>query len=203
MVENSSLPVTVKIRSGWDAGSVNYRETAAAACEAGAAMVCLHSRTRAQGYSGSADWAHIRDLKERSSVPVFGSGDIFTAGDAVRMLKETLCDGVMFARGAMGNPFIFRETKSLLEAGFAGLSSAPSPEERLRAGLSHLERSIRYKGEALACREMRKHFTSYAKGIPGGSRLRASLVRASSREEYVELVEEFIGGAGGALLSTP
>ncbi|MDR0708611.1 MAG: tRNA-dihydrouridine synthase, partial [Spirochaetaceae bacterium] len=106
------VPVTVKIRSGWDAASLNYREAAATALDAGAAMVALHPRTRAQGYGGKSDWALIADLAARLPVPVAGSGDLFRAEDACRMLRETGCAAVMFARGALGNPFIFRETRA-------------------------------------------------------------------------------------------
>jgi nifR3 family TIM-barrel protein len=190
MKENTSLPVSVKIRSGWDSGSVNYRETADAACQAGAALVCLHARTRSQGYTGAADWGQIRDLKERCPVPVFGSGDLYTPEDAKKMLGETGCDGLMFARGALGNPFIFRETRRLLESGAA---AAPSPEERILAGLEHLERCVRAKGEALACREMRKHFAAYIKGLPGSAKFRGAVVQASTPEEYRRLATEYLG----------
>jgi nifR3 family TIM-barrel protein len=189
MRENSCLPVTVKIRSGWDSASVNYRETADAACRAGAALVCLHARTRAQGYAGNADWGHIRDLKEHCPVPVFGSGDVLDAGAAARMLRETGCDGLMFARGAIGNPFIFLQTRALLERGEA---LAPSARERLQAGMEHLGRALRAKGEAVACREMRKHFAAYTRGLPGSARLRAALVRASSVEDYKKITDEYL-----------
>jgi nifR3 family TIM-barrel protein len=191
MKENCSLPVTVKIRSGWDASSVNYRETAGAAGEAGAALVCLHARTRSQAYAGEADWNHIKDLKEHCSVPVFGSGDVLNAGAAVRMLRWTGCDGIMFARGAIGNPLIFRETKALLACGGAEPASA---EERIKLGMEHLERAIRAKGEVLACREMRKHFTAYTRGLPGSARLRAALVQASSAEDYKRIADGYLAG---------
>ena len=188
IAENSSLPVSVKIRSGWDAQSINYIETAAAACEAGAAMVCLHARTRAQGYAGAADWQHIKNLKQSCPVSVFGSGDVMDSGAAARMLFETGCDGVMFARGAIANPFIFRETREFLES---GRLTPPTAKERLALGRRHLELSIKLKGEELACREMRKHFSAYTKGLPGGARLRAAFVRASSREDYLRIIEDY------------
>jgi nifR3 family TIM-barrel protein len=187
--ENSCIPVTVKIRSGWDAASVNYRETADAACQGGAALVCLHARTRAQGYAGKADWGHIKDLKEHCPVPVFGSGDVLDAQAAEGMLRGTGCDGLMFARGAIGNPFIFRQTRAFLERGEA---ETPSARERIQAGMEHLERAVRLKGEALACREMRKHFAAYTRGLPGGARLRAALVRASSPEDYKEITDGYL-----------
>ncbi|MCL1817349.1 MAG: tRNA dihydrouridine synthase DusB [Spirochaetaceae bacterium] len=188
ITENSSLPVTVKIRSGWDAAAINYRETADAARAAGAALVCLHARTRAQGYTGAADWQHIADLKRACPVPVFGSGDVLDAPAAARMLAETGCDGLMFARGAIANPFIFRETRELLENGSL---TPPTIQERFALGRRHLELAIQAKGEALACREMRKHFTAYTKGLPGGARLRAALVGASTREDYLRITDEY------------
>jgi nifR3 family TIM-barrel protein len=191
MKESCALPVTVKIRSGWDAASINYLETADAACQGGAALVCLHARTRAQGYGGRADWGHIRDLKERCGIPVFGSGDVLSGEEAVSMLRETGCDGLMFARGAIGNPFIFRQTRACLALGRV---AEPSARERMRMGLEHLDLCIRAKGEVLACREMRKHFAAYSKGLPGGARLRAALVRACTAADYRETVEGYLTG---------
>ncbi len=175
------VPVTVKIRSGWDDGAINYRETARAATEAGAALVALHARTKAQVYAGKADWSHIADLAAVCPVPVIGSGDLFSAEDAERMLRETGCAGVMFARGAMGNPFIFAEAKALLRYG----SYAPiDPVERLRTGIRQLLLLVEDMGEAAACREMRKQFCAYTKGVPGGAAIRERLVRAETAEDY-------------------
>ncbi len=175
------VPVTVKIRSGWDDSSINYRETARAATEAGAALVALHARTKAQVYAGKADWSHIADLAALCPVPVIGSGDLFSAEDAERMLRETGCAGVMFARGAMGNPFIFSEAKALLRFG-----SHPTiePAERLRTGIRQLMLLIEDMGEAAACREMRKQFCAYTKGVPGGGAIRERLVRAETAADY-------------------
>jgi nifR3 family TIM-barrel protein len=142
--ENSKVPVSVKIRSGWDAASLNYRETADAAVQAGAALVCLHARTRTQLYAGSADWSHIKDLTQHCPVPVFGSGDVLSAGAAAAMLEETRCAGLMFARGAIGNPFIFHETRALLETG--GVLT-PTAAERHAAGRGPHELMVRAKSE--------------------------------------------------------
>jgi len=111
------VPVTIKMRSGWDSQSLNYAECGRIACEAGVAMVTLHSRTRAQGYEGVSNWSHLADLASRLKVPVTGSGDLFSPEAAERMLRETGCAAVMFARGAEGNPFIFPATRSLLSSG--------------------------------------------------------------------------------------
>lgn len=179
-----SVPVTVKIRSGWDRASINYDTCARIAVEAGAALVSLHARTRAQGYAGKSDWLHIRDLVSRLAVPVAGSGDLFAPEDAEAMLQETGCAGVLFARGALGNPFIFGATRSLL---LTGSYTPPKASERLHTGLRHLRLLAQDRGEKSACREMRKHFCAYTKGIPGGAPLRNKLVHAETIEEYVAL----------------
>ncbi|MDR2397615.1 MAG: tRNA dihydrouridine synthase DusB [Spirochaetaceae bacterium] len=179
-----SVPVTVKMRSGWDTSSINYALCARIAVESGAALVSLHPRTRAQGYGGKSNWGHIQDLVSRLSIPVAGSGDLFSPEDAKAMFHETRCAAVLFARGALGNPFIFSATRSLLRTG----SYTPTPEaERLRTGLRHLRLLARDWGEPIACREMRKHFCAYTKGIPGGAPLRNKFVHAETIEEYAAL----------------
>jgi nifR3 family TIM-barrel protein len=189
-------PVTVKIRSGWDAASLNYGEAARIAAENGAALVTLHPRTRAQGYGGKSDWSHIADLVTRLGIPVAGSGDLFSPEDAERMLRETGCVAVMFARGAMGNPFIFSAARSLLTR---GAYTWPATEERIKAGLRHLELLARDVGEKTACREMRKQFCAYTRGlpgcpgIPGSARLRDRLVRAETIEAYHLILRQFSG----------
>ena len=181
------IPVTIKIRSGWDSASINYAECARIAVEAGAQMVSLHSRTRAQGYSGKSDWSHIADLAARLSVPVTGSGDLYTPEDARQMLQETGCAAVMFARGVMGNPFIFSATISLLETGVW----EPVPfSKRITAALRHLEMLAADIGERTACLEMRKQFCAYTKGVTGGAALRDRAVHAETIEEYRRIIEE-------------
>jgi nifR3 family TIM-barrel protein len=176
-----AVPVTVKIRSGWDSKSLNYAECARVAVEAGAQMISLHPRTRAQNYGGRSDWLHITDLVSRLSVPVTGSGDLYTPEDALQMLKETGCAAVMFARGAMGNPFIFSAARSLLETG----NWEPSPfSARIAAALRHLEMLSADIGERSACLEMRKQFCAYTKGLPGGAALREKAVRAETIADY-------------------
>jgi nifR3 family TIM-barrel protein len=183
----NGVPVTVKIRSGWDAGTRNYRDIGRIAEENGAAMVTLHPRTRAQGYGGKSDWSCIADLVSLLEVPVAGSGDLFAPEDAERMLRETGCAAVMFARGAMGNPFIFSVSRALL---LQGSYAWPAAEERIRAGLRHLVLLAEDLGEKTACREMRKQFCAYTRGgpgypgVPGGARLRDRLVHAETIAEY-------------------
>jgi len=185
------VPVTVKMRSGWDNNSKNYRECARIAVEAGAAMVSLHPRTRSQNYGGKSDWSLIADLAAVLPVPVTGSGDLGRPEDARTMLAETGCAAVMFARGAMGNPFIFPITKSLLTTG--SIPSLPEAPERLAIALRHLEMLAEDMGEKRACLEMRKQFCAYTKGvmglpgIHGGAALREKIIHAATIAEYREI----------------
>jgi tRNA-dihydrouridine synthase B len=187
-------PVTAKIRLGWDSGSVNFLEAARAAVEGGAAAVTLHARTKAQGYSGKADWPAIALLARSLEVPVFGSGDAFSAADAARMVVETGCAGVMVARGAMGYPFVFREAKAIMRGGTA---EPPTMEERARAARLHLRLSVEALGERTACAEFRKQFCSYSKGTIGGSELRSEAVRAASASEFESLLDRWVAMEAG------
>jgi nifR3 family TIM-barrel protein len=182
------VPVTVKMRSGWDSASINYAECARIAVEAGAAMISLHPRTRSQDYGGTSDWSCIADLASRLAVPVTGSGDLYTPEDARRMLGETGCAAVMFARGAMGNPFIFSATRSLLETG----AWEPVPfSTRIAAALRHLELLAADIGERTACLEMRKQFCAYTKGFSGGAALREKAVHAQTIADYRSITASF------------
>ena len=172
------VPVTVKIRSGWEQKMITWPEAADAALEAGVKAITIHPRTRAQGYEGLSDWGIMKSLVEKvdGRVPVFGSGDLFKPEDAKRMLLETGVDGVMFARGAMGNPFIFKDAVSLLQ---------PVPADvRIKTGFAELERLVEETSEAHACLEMRKRFAAYSKGIQNGAALRAQIVHASTVDDY-------------------
>ena len=158
--------------------------------KAGASLVTLHPRTRAQGFSGSARWEHIGRLKSALDVPVFGSGDLFQARDCARMLSETGCDGVMVARGTLGNPFIFAEARALLCGG--QVDASRDPTVRLSSAMEHLRLLAGSVGEAKACRDMRKHFVAYTKGLEGGSLIRESVVHAERIEEYEQIVESYL-----------
>ena len=186
------VPVTVKIRSGWESKQMTWRAAAEAALAAGVSAITIHPRTRAQGYEGHSDWGIMKELVEMvrewesregagRHVPVFGSGDLFKPEDARRMLAETGADAVMFARGAMGNPFIFRDATSLLTQG----SYEPVPAEiRIKTGFAELERLAEETSEQHACLEMRKRFAAYSKGIHNGAALRLQIVHASTVEDY-------------------
>jgi nifR3 family TIM-barrel protein len=188
MRDATDIPITVKIRKGWDDSSVNFLETGAAAAEAGAAAVTLHGRTRAQGYGGKADWDSIAALRKVLHVPVFGSGDVFSADAAIDMLGKTGCDGVMIARGAMGTPFVFAEA----EAFWAG-GAAPhvTNADIARLARKHLDRAIHFLGEKTACVEFRKQFCAYSKGRPGGAALRERAVHCSTRTEFDTVLIDF------------
>lgn len=183
--------VTVKIRSGWDETSITYKEAALAALEAGVNAITMHPRTKKQGYEGKSDWSKLTELKKltEDKVPVFGSGDLFTPEDAERMLKETGIDGVMFARGAMGNPFIFTKTINLLTRG--QYEEIPV-RERILTGFFELDMLSNDIGEQSACMEMRKRFCAYSKGIPGGAELRLKTVHASSKEDYHAIFDPYL-----------
>ncbi len=183
--------VTVKIRSGWDQNSITYKEAAAAALEAGVNAITMHPRTKAQGYEGKSDWSKLSELVKlaEGKVPVFGSGDLFSPEDAKKMLEETGVDGVMFARGAMGNPFIFTKTIELLTTG--SYKEIPAAE-RLKTGFRELEMLSSDTNEKSACMEMRKRFCAYSKGISGGAELRQKTVHASSIQEYHTIFDPYI-----------
>ena len=180
---NGGVPVTVKIRSGWEQKMMTWREAAQAALDAGVSAITIHPRTKAQGYEGHSDWSIMQQLVEMvdGRIPVFGSGDLFKPEDAKKMLEETGADGVMFARGAMGNPFIFKDATALLKNG----TYEPVPADiRVKTGFAELERLVQETSEQHACLEMRKRFAAYSKGIQNGAALRAQIVHASTVQDY-------------------
>lgn len=183
-------PVTVKIRKGFDDTRVNAVEIAKIIEQAGASAVAVHGRTREQYYSGRADWDIIRQVKEAVSIPVIGNGDVFSGESALRMREETGCDGVMIARGAQGNPWIFSELLEYEETGV--LPRRPLPEEIRDMMLCHARMQIEFKGDYLGIREMRKHVAWYTKGLKGAARLREEINRTESYEELSALLYERI-----------
>ena len=186
----NQIPVTVKFRLGWDAQHITWKECAQAAIEAGAAAVTLHGRTRAQGYEGKADWNALKELVKfvNKRIPVFGSGDAFTPQDAKRMLEETGCDAVMFARGAMGNPFLFTKTKEFLTQNT--ITEIPL-KEKIQAGFRELDLLISDMGEEAACKDARKRYCAYSKGIEGSAALRKEIVAALSKKDYEKIFDEY------------
>ena len=191
-VENAGKPVTAKIRIGWDADTINAVEIAKAIEAAGASAVGVHGRTREQYYSGKADWDVIRQVKKAVSIPVIGNGDVFSGNDAIRLMEETGCDFVMIARGALGNPWIFREALALWKG--QTVPPPPSRKEKAELVLKHFDLLLEEKGEYAAVREMRKHAGWYLKGIPGSAGLRRQLntvAKADILKETISAMESF------------
>jgi len=182
----SSIPVTVKFRKGWDDDSINAVEFAKMAEGAGASAIAVHGRTRQQFYSGRSDNAIIASVKQAVGVPVFGSGDVFCAQDAQAMLKETGCDAVMVARGAQGNPFIFREILHLLRT---GETLPPArPQEKAQMLWRQAQIAAEHKGERLALRQIRKHAAWYLKGMPGATKARSAAVTVETLADLKQLL---------------
>lgn len=181
-VKNSSKPVTVKMRAGWDAEHMNAAEVALAAEAGGASAVAVHARTREQFYSGKADWSVIERVRRAIKITLIGNGDVFSREDANRMIEETGCDIVMIGRGALGNPWIFRDDGS-------GKSYVPSTEEIKEVMLRQLNDTASLKSEHIAVLEMRKHVGWYLKGRPGSSALRNAINTISDIEELRTLIK--------------
>ena len=185
------LPVTAKIRLGWDGQSQNVVEVARALEGAGARAVAIHARTRAEKVEGHAHWDLIGDAKAAVGIPVIGNGDVRTADDAVRMLRLTGCDGVMLGRAAFGDPWVFRRIRALLERGEE--LPPPSAAERLEAGVRHLGMLVGTVGEEHAAREMRKHVAWYIKGLPHSARVREQVNRTRTATDLTALLRDYLG----------
>jgi len=189
-VNSVSIPVTVKIRSGWNEDRINATEIARIAEDSGAAAITVHPRTRSQSFTGSSDWNIITDVKNAVSIPVIGNGDVNVPEDAKNMLELTGCDGVMIGRGALGNPWIFSRTIHYMETG--SVPPLPPPEERLRHLLKFAVSLADLQGEYRACREIRKFVKWYTKGMPHAKEMRQAAVQVESLEELENIVASYI-----------
>lgn len=183
-------PVTVKIRSGWDENSINAVEIAKVIEKAGADAIAVHPRTRAQGYSGKANWNIIKEVKENVNIPVIGNGDILTCYDAKRMLDETGCDAIMIGRGVLGNPWLIKDCIEYLED--KKEPKEVSVEEKINMIKYHIELLRKTKCDKLALLEIRSHASWYLKGIKNSSKLRTDICKAKNIEELLNLIEEFL-----------
>ena len=193
-----SVPVTVKLRKGWDGGSVNAPDFARVCEQAGAAALAVHGRTRAQLYAGRADWDIIREVKAAVKIPVTANGDIFTAQDAAHILRYTGADLCMIGRGALGNPWLFRQANASLAG--EPIPAPPPLGERLDAAVGQIEDLAAFSGERAACLEARHHLPWYLHGVPHSAFYRNQLVRVESLEEIRRLVKDIKRDLGGTRL---
>ena len=190
VVDNVSVPVTVKIRSGWDDKHINAVEIAKVIEQAGASAIAVHPRTRAQGYSGHANWDIIKQVKESVSIPVIGNGDITSCYDAKKMLDETGCDAVMIGRGVLGNPWLIKECVDYIDKGIE--PSIITIEEKISMIKRHLNNLLKTKPYKVAMLEIRTHAAYYLKGLPKGKELKVSIFKTTKKEELLELLDNYL-----------
>ena len=184
------MPFTVKMRKGWDDEHVNVLEIAKIAEAAGVDAIAVHGRTREQFYSGKADWDIIAEVKKTVKVPVIANGDVRTCQDLQKILDVTGADGVMIGRGAQGNPWIFRQLTHFLRTG--EILPKPTMQERAEVIIRHLDLLLKYKGDYIGPREMRKHATWYTRGITHGAILRDKFNKAEKREDFIDIIEKYL-----------
>ncbi len=190
VVDAVSVPVTVKIRSGWDKNSINAVEIAKTCERAGASAITVHPRTRSQGYSGNANWNIIKEVKQNVSIPVIGNGDIKSAIDAKRMIDETGCDAVMIGRGTLGNPYLIKQIIEYLKNGI--LLEDLNAIEKMELCLKHFNYLLKIKPEKVAVLEMRTHGAWYLKGLPSATTIKKRLYEIKGKDEFVGLIKEYI-----------
>lgn len=190
VVEAVDVPVTVKIRSGWDHNSINAVEIAKVCEKAGASTITVHPRTRSQGYQGLADWSIIKKVKESVNIPVIGNGDIISAKDAKKMIDQTGCDAVMIGRGVLGNPFLIKQVLTYLKTG--ELIPNQSPKEKIQTCLKHFDYLLQIKPEKIAVLEMRTHGAWYLKGLPNAVAVKKRLYEITTKEEFINTMKEYM-----------
>ena len=189
VVESVSVPVTVKIRSGWDNNSINAVEVAKICEEAGASAICVHPRTRSQGYTGKADWSIIKAVKEAVNIPVIGNGDITDIYSAEKMISETKCDAIMIGRGSLGNPWLIKEVIEYIENGI--IIDKPTPLDRVEMCLKHLNYLKEIKDEKVAVLEIRNHVSWYLKGLKNANDVKNQVFLTKSIVDIINILEKY------------
>lgn len=189
VVEAIPIPVTVKIRSGWDSDHINAVEVAKICEKAGASAICVHPRTRSQGYSGRADWSIIKEVKDNVSIPVIGNGDIVDIYSAKKMLDQTNCDLVMIGRGVLGNPWLIKQINAYLEEGL--IIDEPTSIERIDMCLEHLNNLYSLKNEKTAILEIRNHIAWYLKGLPNSNEIKNKIFLQKDISVIIEILNEY------------
>lgn len=189
VVRSVPIPVTVKIRSGWDHDHINALEVAKICEEAGAKAICVHPRTRSQGYSGKADWSIIKKVKEVVSIPVIGNGDITDIYSAKKMLDETGCDLIMIGRGVLGNPWLIKQINAYLEEG--KILAYPTYIERIDMCLEHLNNLYELKNEKLAILEIRNHIAWYLKGLPKSNEIKNKIFLCKNISDIIKILNQY------------
>ncbi len=190
VVEAVDIPVTVKIRKGWDDDNINAIEFSQILEENGASAICIHGRTRKQMYKPPIDWEIIKSVKQAISIPVIGNGDVITPEDVVRMYEETGCDLVMIGRGSYGNPWIFSQVKEYMETG--KISTLPTVEERLSVMVDHIRLLCEFKGENIGMKQARKHSSWYIKGMKNSALFRGECGKLEKIEDIIDLKDRIL-----------
>lgn len=190
VVDAVKKPVTVKVRLGWDEGTINVIENAKLIEKAGASAICVHARTRNQFYSGTSDWSWIKKVKEVVSIPVIGNGDVIDIKTAKQMFLETGCDAIAIGRGALGNPFLFRELDAYFKDGT--VLDKPAKEEIFKTILLQHQRLVELKGEHLAMLEMRSHVGWYLKGMPNSAKIKNLICKQNDFIEVIKIIKEYL-----------
>ena len=189
VVKSVPIPVTVKIRSGWDLNNINAVEVAKICENAGASAICVHPRTRSQRYEGLSDWNIIKEVKENVNIPVIGNGDIKTIYDAKRMLDETKCDAVMIGRAALGNPWLIRDIIKYIDS--EELPTEITKKEKIDMCIKHLNYLLEFKSEKTAVLEMRSHIAWYLKGLQGVNEIKDKIFKVNTKDEILNILNEF------------